>query len=182
MIYFPSLLHYGARLKALLTQYPYLRLLTTADLTDRNTSYSIIFLYYIFSLKNVLLRLFTPPPGLTTQMPLSQTPVGEQHLWTTTLDRYTSAGLPECVASTMSGPPPETTQDRTLTKDTHAISRHKLKLLTPPGIEPGPPGRKAGNVPTTPRRMFKRLNYKTVTPTKNVVSMIFRIGLRFERL
>ena len=32
MIYFPSLLHYGACLEALLTQYPYLRLLTTAGL------------------------------------------------------------------------------------------------------------------------------------------------------
>ena len=37
----------------------------------------------------------------------------------------------------MSGPPPETTQDRTQIKDTHPIPEQKLKLLTPPGIEPG---------------------------------------------
>ena len=36
--------------------------------------------------------------------------------------------------STMSGPPPETAQD------THPIPGQKLKFLTPPTIEPGPPG------------------------------------------
>ena len=41
---------------------------------------------------------------------------------------------------------------RTQTKDTHAIPGQKLKFLTPPGIEPGPPGWKAGTLPTTPRR------------------------------
>ena len=35
--------------------------------------------------------------------------------------RYTRAGLPECVVSTMSGPPPETTQNRTQTKNTHSV-------------------------------------------------------------
>ena len=38
---------------------------------------------------------------------------GSDTLWTSTLDRYTRAGLPDCVVSTMSGPQPETTQDRT---------------------------------------------------------------------
>ena len=38
------------------------------------------------------------------------------------------------------------------TKDTHTIPGQKLKFLTPPGIEPDPPGRKAGTLPTTPRR------------------------------
>ena len=37
--------------------------------------------------------------------------------------RYTRAGLPECVVSTMSGPPLETTKDRTKTKDTHPVPR-----------------------------------------------------------
>ena len=41
--------------------------------------------------------------------------------WTRTLDRYTRAGLRECVVNIMSGPPPETTQDRT--KRTH-IHKH----------------------------------------------------------
>ena len=35
---------------------------------------------------------------------------------------------------------------------THPIPGKKLKFLTPPGIEPGPPGWKAGTLPTTPRR------------------------------
>ena len=48
-------------------------------------------------------------------MPMGQMPVGEQH----TIDQnsiqigYTRAGLPECVVSTMSGPPQETVHDRT---------------------------------------------------------------------
>ena len=62
------------------------------------------------------------------------------------------AGLPECMVSTMSGPPPKTTQDRTLSKDTHPIPGQKLKFRTPPEIEPGPPGWKAGTLPTTPWR------------------------------
>ena len=75
-------------------------------------------------------------------------------LWTRTLDRYTMAGLPECVISTMRWPPPEATQDRTQTKDTHPIPGQILKFLTPPGFEPGPPGWKAGTLPATPRRLI----------------------------
>ena len=77
---------------------------------------------------------------------------GSNSLWTRTLDIYTRAGLPECVVSTMSEPPPKTTQDRTQTKDKHPIPGQKLKFLTPTGIEPGPPGWKAGTPPTMPRR------------------------------
>ena len=43
--------------------------------------------------------------------------------------------------STMSGPPPETTQC------THPIPGQKLKFLTSPGIEPRPPDWKAGTLP-----------------------------------
>ena len=72
-------------------------------------------------------------------MPVGQMPVGGGNsLWIRTLDRYIRAGLPECVVSTISGPPPKTTQDRTQTKDTHSIPGQKLKFLTPPGIETGP--------------------------------------------
>ena len=45
----------------------------------------------------------------------------------------------------MSGLPPETTQ----TKDAHPVPGQKLKFLTPPGIEPGPSGRKVEILPTT---------------------------------
>ena len=44
------------------------------------------------------------------------------------------------------------TQDRTQTNDTHPIPGQKLKYLTKPGIEPGPPGWRAGTLPTTQRR------------------------------
>ena len=77
---------------------------------------------------------------------------GSNKLWTRTLRRYTRAGLPECVVSTMSGPPLETTQDRTQIKDTHPVPEQKLKFLIPPGIEPRPQGRKAGTLSTIPRR------------------------------
>ena len=39
-------------------------------------------------------------------------------MWTRTLERYTRAGLPVCVVSTMSGLPPKTTQEQ---KDTHPV-------------------------------------------------------------
>ena len=71
-------------------------------------------------------------------------PVEEHRLWMGTLDRHTRAGLPECVVSTMSGPPPKTAQDRTQTKNTYPIPGQKLKFPTPPGIETGLPGWKAG--------------------------------------
>ena len=48
------------------------------------------------------------------------------------------------------------------TKDTHPIPGQKLKFLTPPGIEPGPPGLKAGTLPTTPWRriiFFLKLHF-----------------------
>ena len=70
-------------------------------------------------------------------------------LWTRTLDRYTRAGLHECVASTMSGPPPKATQDRTQTKDTHPIPGQKLKFLTPPPRRVGRQG-----LSDTPRRQI----------------------------
>ena len=98
---------------------------------------------------------YLPSPNLGLTPPGTYKPNarrGSNSLWTRTLDRYTRAGPPECVVSTMSGPPPKTTQDRTQTKDTHSISGHKLKFLTPPGIEPGPPSWKAETLPTTPRR------------------------------
>ena len=61
----------------------------------------------------------------------------------------------------MSGPLPETTQDRIHTKDIHSISEQKLKFLTPLGIEPGPPGSKAGALLTTPNWSisFKDTNF-----------------------
>ena len=34
--------------------------------------------------------------------------------------------------------------DRTQSEETHPVPGMKLKFLTPPGIEPGPPGWKAG--------------------------------------
>ena len=70
-----------------------------------------------------------PSVGLITQIPVCEMPVG---LWIRTLNRYTRAGLPECVVSTMSGPLPETTQDRTQTTDIRLVLGQKLKFLIPP--------------------------------------------------
>ena len=111
------------------------------------------FFFLIAYLPSPNLGLTPPPPG--TYKPNSRGSDacrGSNSLWTRTLDRYTRAGLPECVVSTMSGPPPKTTQDRTQTNDTHPIPGQKLKFPIPLGIEPGPPGWKAGTLPTTPRR------------------------------
>ena len=58
---------------------------------------------------------------------------GSNRLWTRTLDRYTSSGLPECVVRIMSGPPRETIQDRTQTKDTHPVLRIEIKISGPAG-------------------------------------------------
>ena len=71
---------------------------------------------------------------------------GSNCLWTRTLDRYTRAGLLECVVSTMLGPLPETTQDRK-TKDTPS-PRIKIKISDLAG------NRKlsARLVPTTPEQ------------------------------
>ena len=51
-----------------------------------------------------------------------------------------------------------TAQDRTQTKDKHPNPGFELKFPTPPGIEPGPPGWKAGTLPPTPRRWMKLVN------------------------
>ena len=121
---------------------------------------SFFFLLLPFSFFFLLPSSYLPSPNLGLTPPGNYKPNargsdacrGSNSLWTRTLDRYTRAGLPESVVSAMSGPPPKTTQDRIRTKNTHPIPRQKLKFLTPPGIEPGPPGWKAGTLPTTPRR------------------------------
>ena len=94
----------------------------------------------------------TPPGTYNLNARGSDACRGSNSLWTRTLYRYTRAGLHECMVSTMSVPPPKTIQDREQTKDTHPIPGHKLKFLTPPGIELEPPDWKAGTLPTTPRR------------------------------
>ena len=69
-----------------------------------------------FEVPFFLLRLFkknlvlTPPGTYSSNARGSDTCRGSNSLWTRTLDIYTKAGLPECVVSTMPGPPPETTQ------------------------------------------------------------------------
>ena len=95
----------------------------------------------------------TPPPGTyNPNARESDACRGSNSLWTRTLDRYTRACLPEFVVSTVSGPPPERTQDRIQKKDTHPVPGLKLKFLAPPMIENGSPGWKAGTLPATRRR------------------------------
>ena len=98
-----------------------------------NLKINIFFFFFFFFF---FAYLHSPNLGLTppgTYKPNARTCRGCNSLWTRTPDRYTRAGLPECVLSTMSGPPPKTTQDRTQIKDTHPIPGQILKFLTPPG-------------------------------------------------
>ena len=113
-------------------------------------SFTLFFSLYLFIY--LFLRVFTGPQcriytprDLQPKCPWVRCLRGSNSLWTRTLDRYTRAGLPECVVSTMSGRPPETAQN---TKDTHPIPGWELKFQTPPGVEPWPPGWKAGTLPT----------------------------------
>ena len=49
--------------------------------------------------------------------------------------RYTRACSLESVISSMSGPPPETTQDRTQVKDIHPVLRIEIKIHDPAKLE-----------------------------------------------
>ena len=84
----------------------------------------------------------THPGTYNTNAPGSYACTGSNSLWARTLDTYTRAGLPECVVSTMSGPPSKTRM--TEHNDTHPIPGQKIKFLIPPVIKVGPlPGWKA---------------------------------------
>ena len=102
----------------------------------------------IYNILLLFLRLFTLPQARTYPSPRTYNPNArgtDACRGSRTLDIYTRAGLTERGQ-------PETTQDRTQTKDTYPIPRQIFKFLTPPGIEAGPTGWKAGTLPTTPRR------------------------------
>ena len=71
---------------------------------------------------------------------------GATELWIRTLDTNTMVGLPECVVSTMSGPLPETTQNR------HTPgTRIEIKISNPAGNRTQAPGWKAWTLPYTPQ-------------------------------
>ena len=63
----------------------------------------------------------------------SDTYRGSNCLWIRTLDRYTRAGLPKCVVSTMSGSPPGTARDRTQDKGHTPNPRIVIKIPDPAG-------------------------------------------------
>ena len=130
-------------------------------LVQNNDGWLSFFLVYLSSTNLGL----TPPGTYNRNASVSDAYRGSNSLGTRTLDRYTRAGLPECVVSTMSGPPPET-------KDTHSIPGNKLKFLTPPGKKPG-------TLSTTPRQRIRMTVYevKVRRPIKilhNLVSVIKR--------
>ena len=89
-------------------------------------------------------------------------PVGVHRLRTTTLDKLTRAGLSEISGQkNVRG----TSRDNTglNIRDIHPVPGKKLKFLTPLEIESGPPGWKAGTLPTKPRRRdgpIRNLEYK----------------------
>ena len=74
------------------------------------------------------------PPGLITHMPVGLDAYrGSNCLWTRTLDRCTRVGLPECVVSTMTGPPQETAQDKTQDNGHSPNPRIGIKIPDPAG-------------------------------------------------
>ena len=84
------------------------------------------------------------------------------------LDQNTRAGLPECVVSTMSGPLPETTQDRT--QRTHTQPRTKIKILTPRESNPGRWVGEQGltdHATAASERSHKSLNYYHFIPGRS---------------
>ena len=88
-----------------------------------------------FSPSFLLRYLPSPNVGLTPPVIYNRgSDAGREsnRLWTRTRDRYTRAGFPECVVSTMSGSLPETTQDRT--QNTHTpYPRIEIKISDPTG-------------------------------------------------
>ena len=78
--------------------------------------------FFLFSLLFTFLQCSNYiPRDLQPKIRGSDACRGSNRLWTRTLDRYTSAGQPESVVSTISGPLPETTKDRTQINDTHPV-------------------------------------------------------------
>ena len=112
------------------------RLVSTGIRTRDLPNASLVRYHGATSLGSFLPSSFIYPPQSRIYTPGTYNPNargsdacrGSNSLWTRTLDRYTTAGLPECVVSTMSGPPPETTHGRTQTKDTHPIPGQILKF------------------------------------------------------
>ena len=101
-------------------------------ITHVEVYFFFFFLFFLFA--------YLPSPNLGLTSPGTYNPNargsnacrGSNSLWTRTLDRYTRAGLPECVSSTMSGPPPKTTQDRT--QRTHTPNpRTEIEIPDPAG-------------------------------------------------
>ena len=94
--------------------------------------FEIFFFFFFFSA-----YLLSPNLGVThlgTYKPnarRSDACSRSNNLWTRTLDRYPRAGLPECVVSTISGPPPKPIQHRT--QRTHTQSQTEIKIPDPAG-------------------------------------------------
>ena len=124
------------------------------------------------------------PRDLQAKCPWNICQEGEQQSLDQNTRQYTRAGLPECVLSTISGPLPKTTQDRTHTKDTHSIQGQKLKFSTPPGIEPGPPrleGRDSTDHAMATDLLIHVINkmYRTTTHTFSCLMLNVLIWERF---
>ena len=83
---------------------------------------NLIFLF-LFFLRNYYLTSpmqdFQPPGDLQSKCPWVKCLQGEHGYWTRKPDKHTRAPPPEFVVSRTSGPPTETTQDRTQKKDKH---------------------------------------------------------------
>ena len=101
----------------------------------REAIYASVFFFFFFSFFSSS-SSYLPSPNLEHTLPGSYKPNarrsdvcrGSNSLWTRTQDRYTRAGVPECVVSTMSGPPPKTTD-----KGHTPNPRTEIKIPDPAG-------------------------------------------------
>ena len=89
-------------------------------------------------------------------MPVGQMPVGEQQSLEQNTGQIQKGGPPWiCGQHNVRASAEVNTGQNTDKGHTHPIPGQKLKFLTPPGIKPGPPGWKAGTLPTTSRRRYQ---------------------------
>ena len=114
---------------------------------SRLFSNNFIIKFYLF----VILCLVLPSPnvGLTIQMSVDQMSVGGAQTMSQNTKQKQSRSPWICGHQNVKA----TARDNIgyNTKDTYPVPGYWLKSLTPPRFETGPPGRKAGILPTTPQ-------------------------------
>ena len=106
--------------------------------------YTIMVFFFLLLFTLPQCRTYTPHPELPRpNANMGKTPLGEATSMDKTLDRNTRAGLNKSVVKVRATGRDNTEQN---TKFTLPVPGYRLKFLTPSGIEPRPPERKAGTL------------------------------------